>query len=445
LTGALWLAALCLLPLCGFPLLSHPAFRRLSIPSRVVLSGAVGAVLLSAAMTGSVLLDLHWNESLVAGAAVLLAAGLRLLLGKERSQPRPVEPFDVWTLAAHAVSALAVVAAILAVRSDSATSPDLFFFWGAKAQQFAAARTVDVAFLQNFFHRYMHLYYPPLVTNVYAFATMAAGRFPWSAAILTFPLLLGALAAGLPGLLGAQLTRRSVAAWSALAVAAIAYAGMEADVAGNGEMPLLLFEVLAAALLVSAESARPSTQILAGLLLAGAVTAKVEGFPFAVAACALFLVRGPRPRAAATARLLLPMVICLGAWFLFGATRHLFAGYAAEGTLLDLYPARLAAVARLVAGALWSTGYALPWLVPAAALLLAGRPRGAAWIPLGAAAVLTGFFAFTYLHRAEDPSLWISWSAPRIFMPVAALLVLAGACSSAPGSPTSGRAAPSPR
>ena len=442
LTGALWLATMCLLPLCGFPLLSHPAFRSLTIPSRVVLSGAAGAVLLSAAMTGSVLLDLHWNESLVAGAAVLLACGLRLLLGKERAQPPSAEPADRLTVAAHALSAAAVAIAYLGARSGSATSPDLVFFWGAKAQQFAAARTIDVTFLENAFHRYMHLYYPPFVTNVYAFATMAAGRFPWTAAVLTFPLLLAALAIGLPGLL----PRRAAAAWSALAVAAIAYAGIAADVAGNGEMPLLLLETLAVALLVSPDASRASTQLLAGILLAGAVTAKVEGLPFALAACAVFLVRARRPRAPAAARLLLPLVVCLGAWFFFGATRRLFYGYAGEGRMLDLYPARLATVLRLVGAALASTGYALPWLVPLAVLPFAGRPRGAAWIPLGTAAALSGFFVFTYLHRAEDPTLWITWSAPRIFMSVAMLLVIAAASNaSGPSTPTRSRAAPSPR
>jgi len=449
-TGALWLAALCLLPLCGFPLLSHPAFRAFSIPSRIVLSGAAGAVLLSAAMTGAVLAGVRWNETAIAVTAVALATGLRLLLGKESAPPLPPEPPRAWGGIAHLLSAAAVVCAALAAWSGSASSPDLVFFWGAKAQQFAAARTIDVPFLQDGFHRFMHLYYPPLVTNVYAFATMLAGRMAWTAAVMTFPLLLAALAAGLPGVLGTLLPRTAAAAWSALAIAAVAYAGMEADVGGNGEMPLLLFETLAVALLASPLARGGAVQLLAGVLLAGAATAKVEGFPFAVAAAGLFVALGAARgrRSAAGLRLALPTAICLGGWFAFGATRRLFFGYAGEGRFLDLHAARLASVARMIGGSLFATGHGLPWLAPLAALLASATTLGlrrAAWIPLGTAAALTGFFLFTYLHRAEDPALWISWSAARIFMAVAMLLVIAGACSTDSAPPSPRRAAPSRR
>ena len=39
----------------------------------------------------------------------------------------------------------------------------------------AIARTIDTAFLTAPFLEYLHVYYPPLVTNLYAFASMAAG------------------------------------------------------------------------------------------------------------------------------------------------------------------------------------------------------------------------------------------------------------------------------
>jgi hypothetical protein len=435
-TGALWLASLCLLPLCGFPLLSHPAFRAFSIPARVVLSGAVGAALLSAAMTGAVLAGLRWNETALAATAVLLATALRLTLGRESAAPAHSEKLGALGAVGHALAAVAVACAALAAWSGSASSPDLVFFWGAKAQQFAAAKTIDVPFLQDPYHRYMHLYYPPLVTNVFAFATMLAGRLAWTAAVLTFPLLLAGLAAGLPSLLRTSLPSPAAAACSALAVAAIAYAGTEADVGGNGEMPLLLFETLAAALLVSPSARSGAVQLLAGLLLAGAVTAKVEGLPFVAAAAlggeALGAARGRRN--AAAARLILPSAICLGGWFAFGATRRLFSGYAGEGRLLDVHPARLASVASLIGNSLVATGHGLPWLLPLAALLASAVALGlrrAAWIPLGTAAGLTAFFLFTYLHREESPALWISWSAARIFMAVAMLLVIAVACSGA--------------
>jgi hypothetical protein len=50
-------------------------------------------------------------------------------------------------------------------------------------------------------------------------------------------------------------------------------------------------------------------------------------------------------------------------------------------------------------------------------------------LPIGIAVILIAFFLFTYLHREENPSLWISWSASRIFSPVAVLTVLAAGCA----------------
>ena len=67
----------------------------------------------------------------------------------------------------------------------------------------------------------------------------------------------------------------------------------------------------------------------------------------------------------------------------------------------------------------------MPIAVLAAAFPLARRSV----VPLGNAAILAGFFLFTYLHRPEDPSLWISWSAARIFSPVAMLTAVAAAAS----------------
>jgi hypothetical protein len=257
---------------------------------------------------------------------------------------------------------------------------------------------------------------------------MTAGRMSWTGATLTFPVLLGALALGLPGALSGRLGAARAAAISALTVSAIAYLGIEADVAGNAEMTLLLFETLAIALLLSEQAAEAPTQLLAGILLAGAAAAKVEGLPFAVTAGALFFAvrpRGAGSPAAAAARLFLPAAAVLAAWFAFGATRRIFFGYSGYGRFLDIYPDHLRVVLSAVGRSLAGTGHALPWLVPLACLLLA-LPLSRRWIlPIGTAAVLTAFFLFTYIHRAEDPSLWISWSAPRIFSPIAMLFALA--------------------
>jgi hypothetical protein len=322
--------------------------------------------------------------------------------------------------------------ALLATAGGAASSPDLLFFWGPKAQQYALARTVDAGFLGDEYLQYMHAYYPPLATNLFAFASMVAGRLSWTAATLTFPLLLTALALCLPGLLRARISRSRASATAALIVCAIAYAGIEADIGGNAEMPLVFFETLAMSLLLFTASTGAATQLLAGLLLAGIATTKVEGLPFVLAAAVLFLLlRSKDIRSAARSMLALlgPTVLALCAWFAFGATRHLFFGYAGQGNWIDLHPGLWKIVLRSVALSLGATGHGLPYLVPLACLLLLapGLTRVSA-IPLGVAAALAGFLLFTYIDRPGDPSQWISWSAPRVLLPLAMLLALAATC-----------------
>ena len=429
--GVVWLAAFLLLPLAaGAPLLAHPAFGWLPVGSRAVLSGACGAVLISFAMTACVLLGIPWNVPALTAAAALLAWGLRALVPPEPAPALAREPLGAAGLAAHALALLSVLAALAAARSGAASSTDLLFFWGPKAQQFALARTFDEAFMRDAFHGYMHSYYPPLVTNLWAFASIAAGRFTWTGAVLTFPLLLAALALGLPGILRVSLGRTAAAVTSALVVAAIGLIGMEADIGGNGDMPLLAFQTLAMALLLSPAATRGATTLLAGLLLAGAASTKVEALPFVLAAAILFAILrrepGRRPAWKTLALLLGPTVLSLAAWFAFGATRGLFRGYSEHGTFLDLHPDHFPVVVKAIARTLAGTAWGLPWLIPLACAAAAARQlTRREWLPLSVAATLVGFLLFTYIHRAEDPSLWISWSAARVFSPVAMLVALA--------------------
>ena len=191
---------------------------------------------------------------------------------------------------------------------------------------------------------------------------------------MSFPLLLAALAIGLPGTLSPGLGRARASALAALAIAALGYLGIEADVAGNAETALLLFETLAVALLLSEAADRPAVQLLAGILLAGAAATKVEGLPFVVAAAGLFLLARPevsRPMWPATARLLVPAAVFLSVWFAFGASRGIFFGYSGYGRFLDVYPDHFPVVLAAVGRSLASTGHALPWLVPLACLLAA--------------------------------------------------------------------------
>jgi len=435
MTGAAWLGSLLLIVVSGLPFAGHRAFAGFPLFTRAVLAGTSGAVFVSFAMTIAVLAGIPWSPLWLVAAGAAIAVLLRFLLRPPFPEPTSRPPARRRTrivFASAALSALAVAAALVATASAAATSPDLFFFWGPKAQQFALARGFDAAFMREEFHQHMHAYYPPLVTNLAAFASMAAGRMSWTGALLTFPLLLGGLAIGLPGALGRATGSARSAALSALTVGALGYLGIEANVAGNAEMPLLLFETLAVALLLSDAAGSGAIQWLAGVLLAGATATKVEGLPFVIAAAGLFLLFRPaasRPIGPAAARLLLPAAVSLSAWFGFGASRGIFFGYSGYGRFLDIYPDHLPAVLSAIGRALTDTGHALPWLVPFAGLFAALPLARRAILPIGTAAILTAFFVFTYLHRPENPSLWISWSAARIFSPVAMLIALAAAAS----------------
>jgi hypothetical protein len=243
-------------------------------------------------------------------------------------------------------------------------------------------------------------------------------------------LLLAALGLTLPGALRLGAPRRIAWAASALVVSALGFLGNELVVAGNADPWLWIFEALAMALLVSLAARSSAVQLLAGLLLAGAVTAKVEGLLFALAAIALFLLlrRKEIRIGRAIAFLLLPGAVSLGAWFWFEASRHVFFGYEQYGRFLEIHWNRLPLVLSGIGRALWSAGWALPYLLPLAALFLAPGRRRLLWLPVGVSLALCVFSVFTYLHGDPDPSGWIVWSAGRIFSPVLVLLAIAAVC-----------------
>lgn len=436
--GYLWLASFLLYPIVGAPLLRHPTFRAFRFPTRAVLSGGVGMVLVSWTMTFFALVGIRWGPIVVFAAAVL-AFALRFAIRGDASLP-PLPPGEgrgegtdrAATLIASILTALSLLAALAATMAARSTSPDLLLFWGPKAQQFAVTRTIDVAFLKAPFLDYVHVYYPPLVTNVFAFGAMIAGRFPWGAATLTFPLLLAATAIGIAGILRTEMGAARATAGATLATSSLALVGIHASVAGNAEPFLFLFEILTVALLLTPAAATTGGRLLAGLLIAGAVTAKVEGLPFVLATVVLFAVvdrQRSRPVVRTLLLLLGPAAVALGSWFAFGRINALFRGYRGYGEVLAIRWEQLAEIATALGRALWKTGYALPWLVPLAVWLLAGPKRGRVFLPIGVAAALLGFLVFTYLTTESDPRLLIGWSAARTLSPLSALLALAAFAS----------------
>ncbi|MEO8431889.1 MAG: hypothetical protein ABI592_10305 [Acidobacteriota bacterium] len=383
-------------------------------------------------MNVSSLAGLAWRLPLILLAALAECFLLRLLLPRPSGEWAPAPEPRAITLAeglALTMTLAAVAIAAAATLSTSATSPDLLLFWGPKAEAFAAAKGLDAGYLGDPLLRYQHHSYPPLVPQVYAFATIAAGagRLPWMAAAATFPLLLAATAAGLFGVLRASFPRRDAAIATAAVSAALGLFGHVFAVAGNADPALLLFETLALGILVGEAGGSDGGQLLAGMLFAGALAAKVEGLPFVAAAGGLFLLARGRSVAwrRAPAWLFVPGILSLGAWFAFGRARHLFRAYETYGPTFEVHTERLGLVLVAIGKALFGAAAGLPWLLPLAALLFAGRRAKASLYPAAIAGSLSVFFVFTYLHGAPDPALWIEWSAGRIFSIVSVLLTLA--------------------
>ena len=403
-------------------------------------------------MTALSLAGWKWNLPLLvlAGAAECFALRAAVRGAPEApGSPLPAEKMTRLERVAAAVSGASVLVSAASALSASATSPDLLLFWGSKAQAFAAARAIDDNFLGEPFLRFLHTSYPPLVTNAYAFATIVAGRMSWMAAVATYPLLLAAIAVALPAILKTAVPRRDALVATAFITASLALTGDALDMAGNADAALLLFEILAVALLLGSARDDRMAQVLAGLLLAGAAAAKVEGLPFVIAAGGLLFVRVRRPPAqvaAAAARVLLPAALAVAVWFAYGRRYFLFRGYESYGPTFDVHLSRLGAVLVEILEAFWQSGAALPWLLPLVALATSARRGGLrkAAYPLGIAATLSVFFVFTYLHGALDPSLWITWSAGRIFLVVSALLVLAVTAERAPDAAENAGAAARP-
>jgi hypothetical protein len=427
--GHIFLASFAAMPLAGWPLLAHPSYRSLSRICRISLSAAVGAVLVSFWMTAFALIGILWRIPLIVLAAAATAFLLRFLLETEFTARQPLRSPTATAAGILAVllAGLAVAWAMVAAASSAATSVDLLIFWGPKAQAFGLARTIDSKFLSEPSLSYLHADYPPLVTNLFAFGAMAAGRFPWGAAALTFPMLLAALALALPAILGLTAPRPTARACSALIVATLGLMGSVFYAAGNGDPALWLFETLVAALLIGPAALARSGQLLAGLLLAGAAAAKVEGLPFAAAIAVLFLLVRRREVRIESASLFLfaPMLLSLVPWFAFGIVRRLFVGYVGYGSFTRIHWGRLGIVLSAIGDALWTAAFALPFLLPLLALIVFRKSR-LAIVPAGVSLLLSLFFVFTYLHGDPDPREWISWSAGRIFAPVAALLAIAG-------------------
>jgi hypothetical protein len=429
--AAVYLSAHLLAVIPGLAVLWLEPVRSWRWPAKLSAAYAAGAVALAVEAVVVALFGARWNVP----AMLLLPALPALWLARRARRmggPPPPPPLPRGaSLFALAASALALLHLAARLATTEATSVDLLLFWGAKAIRFAQAETIDPVLLGDVFFSHARPFYPPLLPVVDAVAVTAAGELPWNAAPWTTLIWLVAAA-----LIVCEILARRHAGFAPLVTAfwvcalapslAVSYSG------GNAETPLLLYISGAGAMLMAEQRAdRASERWLAGLFLAGAVLAKVEGV---VAGALLIAATALRDRLPASRRplralgpLVLPPLLAGGLWAYFVMRFGLSLESPGRGTLFEIAPGRLGDVLASYGEGLEAGTSALSWGIALFLLLLAASRDAWRRILPGVVAVV-GTFLFllvVYLHEPRDPAERISWEVPRVTQPSLSLLILA--------------------
>jgi len=330
------------------------------------------------------------------------------------------------------LAALAFGYLALCLASSASTSVDYLLFWGVKAVRFAQARGIDAAFLRNGYSYHAVPHYPPLVPIVQSWGMLASGKMPWRLVPVLSIVWPVATVAILFDLLRRKLGVGAAAVtafWSVALSFSLAYSYS----GGNAEAPLLFFETIALASLLTESPGGGESRFLPGLALCGAALTKVEG-----TLAALLLVGGTlardvmlaRPRAfAGSLRLLAGPALGFGVWFGYMRFAGLPVGYHLHGEPGRLYLEHAGPIARnmlyfLNAGTVW-----LSWVIPLL-FLFAFAKRWKIFLP--ALTLAVGLFCFLpsdYLHF-EDPVPVIGWTLPRISQPALSALILGAGVAS---------------
>ncbi len=412
----------------------HPSARSMSVASRISISLCAGAVALTLEGILFSLVGIPWTVFGLSVPLCSLSAACAMRWRKLPAQPR--EPFRarravaLWSVL---VCGVALLLAAFSFSSSSATSADFLLFWGVKAVRFADARGIDANFLRGPFTFHAVPEYPPLVPVVQAWGCLVAGKMPWRVApvssvmwlAFTVPIVLERCRR----VLGDDEATSVTAFWTAALSISLAYSYS----GGNAEAPLLFFETVALAWLMTEDPSE--SRFVPMIALSGAALAKVEGsLAVALITVGALLRSDGRGLARSAARALVLAAVpaaAVGTWFLYQASQRLPVGYRAHGaSLFTLHPGNLrgtltAMLQFLNAGSLW-----LPWVLSFSLLLL----FPGVWRRVLPALLLIGgllaFFLFDYLHDAAVPRIRIEWTLPRVSQPALSAAILAAGLAS---------------
>ena len=426
----LFLLAPLLLAFLGAGAAFHPSVRGFPAFARLSAAFLAGAVALAGEATLLSMLRVPW--SLVSLALPLLTVSLLLAAwwSRSRAAATPMlrfSPSKAILLAASAIAFLAFCHLGLALATSRATSVDYVLFWGVKGVRFAQARGIDSQLLAWSFFSHAVPDYPPLVPIVYAWCVLVAGRMSWRVGVIATGLW---LLAAIPLVLACL--RRRLDDDRAAVVTAFWTAGLCVSLAhslsgGGAEAPLLMFETVAGAALLT-EAPLDSSRFLPALALMGAALTKVEGL---VGAGALVLgaflrdalERRERPLRRAL-RLALAPLFGVGLWFAFQLVSGLPVGYRAHGMAFGLTSAHVGTILRELMRSLNAGTLGLTWMLPLVFLL--GSRKSLRRVLPGLVPVfgILAFLTFDYMHDRDDPSLRIGWTAPRVSQPALSLWIL---------------------
>lgn len=433
--GVVFLLSPLALALFGLPAAWAAPVDRFSGAGRVSAAFVAGAVAFATWLTLLSAAGVRWSVASVAPLAVVSVSWALLLSRRSRSACDGATPLGAGAWLATAL-ALAVGGGhlVLTALAARATSIDFLYFWGVKAQRFAAIGGIDAAMLADPIAVHMHSNYPPLVPLVYAWGIGAAGRLPWQLGLASCAVWILPGFALLRDLLGRRLHRDEAAMASSFWLLAMALAIPASLSAGNAEPAMVLFASVAVAALLGR-----APRWLAAVALAGVVMTKNEGAVlFALVAAGALLrdvlegARGAELARRAAVTLGVPLA-ALSSWLLFEARHGVPMSDATREKAGELALGRAGEVAAGMWRNLDAGSMGLAWLAAAVVLAVAWRRWRELLPALVPALGILGFLFVYYLHfRGDGLEVWMRWTMPRVSLGALAVALVGAAFASAP-------------
>jgi hypothetical protein len=408
----------------------HPQFRSLPAAARAGVAYGLGALALTVEALLFSLAQIPWS---VLGLTVPLLVLSSSAGWYWRRRPVEREHFSRSTLCLVGIALGALAASSLALLFLLArgTSVDFLLFYGVKAVRFAQARGVDVELMKAPFFFHAMPAYPPVMPIVEAWGVLVAGRMPWRVAPLLSGIWFLATLLFLPSLLRRRIPAPAAMSVSAFWAAAMALSLVASFSGGNGEAPLIFFETLAGALLLTETKPDFSGRIWAGVALAGAALTKQEGILAGVLFAAGVLARDLLERRPRPFRGVLPMLLVSAAgpalWFGFRLASGMSGEIRPPSNVWMASWDQLGLVLRECRRNLGGGSSGLAWVLPAGFLLLSGKRIRTALPALVFTCGVLAVLVLTYLGQPSpnlERRVLIGWTFPRASQPPLSLWIL---------------------